>query len=73
MNNLLTTENQKLQQETVIQSRPTRRPRDYQQISLIQRCNPLDWEDWHWQIKHRIRTKEELAQIIKLTPEEEEG
>ena len=32
-----------------------------------------DWNDWHWQLKHRIRTKEELTQIIKLTPEEEKG
>jgi len=33
----------------------------------------LDWEDWQWQLKHRIRTKEELSQIIKLTSDEEEG
>ena len=33
----------------------------------------MDWEDWHWQLKHRIRSEEELAQIIKLTPEEEKG
>ncbi|MBU4252251.1 MAG: KamA family radical SAM protein [Candidatus Omnitrophica bacterium] len=42
-------------------------------MSLYKDTNPLDWEDWHWQLKHRIRTKEELAQIIKLTPEEEKG
>jgi len=68
------TENQKLTQETVILStRNFRRPLDYQQISLYKEVNPLDWEDWHWQLRNRIRTKEELAQIIKLTPEEEEG
>ncbi|MBM3251508.1 MAG: lysine 2,3-aminomutase [Candidatus Omnitrophica bacterium] len=35
---------------------------------------PLEqWEDWHWQVKNRIRDKEDLSKIIKLTPEEEEG
>ncbi len=71
MSNIVVAENQKLQQET--QVRPTKRSQDYQQISLYKDVNPLDWEDWHWHLKHRIRTKEELAQIIKLTPEEEEG
>lgn len=55
------------------QVRTIRRSLDYQQISLYKDTNPVDWEDWHWQIKHRIRTKEELSQVIKLTPEEEEG
>ena len=45
----------------------------YQQISLWKDV-PLElWEDWHWQVKNRIRNKEQLSQIIKLTPEEEEG
>lgn len=73
MNNLLATEAQKSQSETVSVSRPSKRSLDYQQISLYKDVNPLDWEDWHWQIKHRIRTKEELSQLIKLSPEEEEG
>ena len=71
MSNPVLTENQKLQKET--QVRKIQRPSDYQQISLFKDVNPLDWEDWHWQLKHRIRTREELAQVIKLTPEEEEG
>jgi len=65
--------NQKSQQEIAPQVRTTKRPLDYQQISLFKDVNPLDWEDWHWQIKHRIRSREELAQVIKLTPEEEQG
>lgn len=73
MNNTTVIENQKLQQEVTAVPRPARRSQDYQQLSLYKDVNPLDWEDWHWQIKHRVRTKEELAQIIKLTPEEEEG
>ncbi|MFA5156544.1 MAG: KamA family radical SAM protein [Candidatus Omnitrophota bacterium] len=72
MSNLLTVET-KAQQEAVTPPRQSRKSLDYQQISLYKDVNPLDWEDWHWQIKHRIRAKEELSQVIKLTPEEEEG
>ncbi len=73
MNNPASVENQKTQIETPVLYRPAKRARDYQQLSLYKDVNPLDWEDWHWQLKHRIRTKEELMQIIKLTPEEEKG
>ncbi|MBC6938360.1 MAG: lysine 2,3-aminomutase [Chloroflexi bacterium] len=31
------------------------------------------WDDWHWQLTHRLNTVEELAQLIDLTPEEIEG
>ncbi|MEW6101406.1 MAG: lysine 2,3-aminomutase [Candidatus Omnitrophota bacterium] len=71
MSNVAVAESQKLQQE--IQIRKIQRAQDYQQISLYKDVNPLDWEDWHWQLKHRIRTKEELSQVIKLSEQEEEG
>ena len=73
MSNPSSLESQKAQIETPAIPRPPKRSRDYQQISLYKDVNPLDWEDWHWQLKHRICTKEELAQIIKLTPQEEKG
>ncbi|MCX5710990.1 MAG: KamA family radical SAM protein [Candidatus Omnitrophica bacterium] len=73
MSNPTLTENQKTQAEIAAPVRSTRRQRDYQQISLYKDVNPLDWEDWHWQLKHRIRSKDELSQIIKLTAEEEKG
>ena len=31
------------------------------------------WDDWRWQLSHRLNTYEELAQIIRLMPEEEQG
>ena len=31
------------------------------------------WNDWKWQVKHRIETLDELKKYIQLTPEEEEG
>ena len=67
MNNTQIIENQSAQQEATV-VRQTKRPRDYQQIGIYKDVNPLDWEDWHWQLKHRIRTKDVLLQIIKLTP-----
>ncbi len=73
MSNPTSVENQKVQLEPPVITRAPKRSRDYQQIPLFKDVNPLDWEDWHWQLKHRIRTKEELEQIIKLTPSEEKG
>ena len=31
------------------------------------------WNDWHWQVKNRIETLEDLKKYVDLTPEEEEG
>jgi lysine 2,3-aminomutase len=33
-----------------------------------------DWNDWHWQLKHRITTREQLERLLPtLTPEESAG
>ena len=32
-----------------------------------------DWNDWHWQVAHRVETLEDLKKYLSLTPEEEEG
>jgi lysine 2,3-aminomutase len=32
-----------------------------------------EWNDWRWQLRHRITTLEKLKEIIELTPEEMEG
>ena len=31
------------------------------------------WNDWHWQVKNRIETLDDLKKYVTLTPEEEEG
>lgn len=31
------------------------------------------WNDWHWQVRNRIETLEQLKQYVQLTPDEEEG
>ena len=46
---------------------------DYKQNNLWKDTALEDWEDWHWQVKKRIRDKETLSKIINLTSEEEEG
>jgi len=32
-----------------------------------------DWNDWRWQLRHRITSLESLETLLKLTPEEREG
>jgi lysine 2,3-aminomutase len=33
-----------------------------------------DWNDWHWQLKHRLSTLEQLSRLMPtLTPEEYAG
>lgn len=31
------------------------------------------WEDWHWQIKNRLYTLDDIAKMVILTPQEEDG
>ncbi|MBQ6235732.1 MAG: lysine 2,3-aminomutase, partial [Clostridia bacterium] len=31
------------------------------------------WNDWHWQVKNRAETLDDLKKIMSLTPEEEDG
>ena len=31
------------------------------------------WNDWHWQVKNRIETLDQLKKYISLTEEEQEG
>jgi lysine 2,3-aminomutase len=68
MSNVLVNEQQRLMAE-----RLTKRGRDYQQLGLFKDINPLDWEDWHWQMKNRITKLDQISQIVSLTKEEEEG
>jgi len=34
---------------------------------------PSLWNDWRWQLSHRLHTAEELSRVIHLTPEERAG
>jgi lysine 2,3-aminomutase len=46
---------------------------DYRKVSLWKDVTEEQWEDWHWQIKNRITTLDEISKVFVLTPEEEEG
>lgn len=45
----------------------------WRRMALWNEVQDSEWENWHWQIKNRITTKEQLKKIIQLTPEEEAG
>lgn len=47
--------------------------RHYSEIELWKDVTDEEWNDWHWQVRNRIDTVEDLKKIINLTPEEEEG
>jgi len=42
-------------------------------FNFFKEATPLDWEDWCWQIRNRIKTLDVLKNIVNVTPEEEEG
>jgi hypothetical protein len=73
MDNTVISDQQKLQAENTGIARQGRKARDYQQISLYKDVNPLDWEDWRWQMRNRITKLDQISQVVKLTPEEIEG
>lgn len=35
--------------------------------------SPAQWSDWRWQLTHRLRTLEDFAQILDLSPQEMVG
>jgi lysine 2,3-aminomutase len=41
-------------------------------IDIKKKATQEEWNDWHWQIRNRITTLEELEQYITLIPEERE-
>src|SRR5512141_634314 len=45
----------------------------YQRTRLWSGVTPEEWNDWHWQIRNRVTTLEQLRQLIHLTPDEEQA
>lgn len=56
-----------------IKSNDTSHTRNEPQKRILSRSDRQQWNDWHWQVKNRIETVDELKKYIKLTAEEEEG
>ncbi|MBQ7191505.1 MAG: lysine 2,3-aminomutase [Paludibacteraceae bacterium] len=40
---------------------------------LFPNVSDQDWNDWHWQVRNRIETLDELKKYVVLTEEEQEG
>jgi lysine 2,3-aminomutase len=41
-------------------------------LRSVWRDLPLDtWQDWHWQMRNRITSPEELARVVSITPREQ--
>ncbi len=47
--------------------------RDYREIPLWKDVTEEQWNNWHWQVKNRIATIEQLKQVIEISDEEEKG
>ena len=41
--------------------------------SIWQGMGEAEWNDWRWQLRHCLTTIDELRQVLKLSPEEEQG
>jgi lysine 2,3-aminomutase len=41
--------------------------------SLWEQATPEQWHDWHWQQQNRVRTLEELEQVVELSADEREA
>ncbi len=41
--------------------------------SFWKKVSEREWNDWRWQLRHRITTYEQLKEVLDLTPEEIEG
>jgi lysine 2,3-aminomutase len=40
---------------------------------LREEASDSEWNDWRWQLRHRLETEEEIARFVNLTPEERRG
>lgn len=64
---------------TLDEEPPSAKPRDAAAMERTPRpavwadVPDAQWDDWHWQLAHRLNSLEELSQIIQLTPEEIQG
>lgn len=48
-------------------------PEDPFEADPFAKVPPEDWNSWHWQLAHRLRSVADLKGVIRLTPEEERG
>ena len=44
--------------------------RNWKDIPLFKDVTDEQWNDWHWQVFHRLSTVEEICQVVNLTEQE---
>ncbi len=47
--------------------------RDYKQLEMFKEVTHQEWNDYHWQLNHRITTIGQVKEIIPLSEDEEKG
>jgi lysine 2,3-aminomutase len=45
----------------------------YERAALWRDVSEKEWNDWHWQVRNRITTVEQLSSVIKITQSEQTG
>jgi lysine 2,3-aminomutase len=48
-----------------------KQPRNWKDIPLYANATQEQWNDWKWQVSHRVKNLEELKQVINVTEDEE--
>src|SRR6056297_494430 len=46
---------------------------EYQKMDLYKNVSKKDWEDWHWQVRNRLTTVDDLEQVFDLSESEIKG
>lgn len=47
--------------------------RNYKEIDIWKDVTETQWNSWEWQMANRIKTREQLEQVVNLTKEEKDG
>ena len=47
--------------------------RNWKDVPIWKDVTEEEWNDWRWQLRNRLTTVEQIAQVVKLTPKEEEN
>ncbi len=47
--------------------------RHYNDVPLWQDVTPAQWDNWKWQLSHRLRTLQDVEQVVDLCPSERQG
>ncbi len=46
---------------------------DGRRVQRLMDATDEEWNDWRWQLRHRLTDLDQFSRVLRLTPEEEEG